>query len=54
MEYNIRPDYQTHRLLQEYGAPKTGWSSRTGHHGRHKWRDQQGPNPLMMMGLDRS
>lgn len=54
MEYNIRPDYQTYRLLQEYGAPKTGWSSKAGHHGRHKWRDQQGPNPLMMMGLDRS
>ncbi|MEM9631990.1 MAG: hypothetical protein AAGA50_11740 [Pseudomonadota bacterium] len=54
MEFNNRSYYEMNHLLREYGAPKTSWSSRIGLKRSRKWKDQKGPNPLMMMGLDRS
>lgn len=54
MEYNNRSYYEMSRLLREYGAPVTSSSTRTDLKKNRKWLDQRGPNPLMMMGLDRS
>lgn len=54
MEWNSHTYYEINRLLREQGVQRTQPAPRHGSAGARKWKDQMGPNPLMMMGLDRS
>lgn len=47
--------YEVDDLLKKYGVPRTNWVARLRRpENSDKWRNHKGPNPLLMLGLDRS
>ncbi|WP_156958903.1 hypothetical protein [Labrenzia sp. DG1229] len=54
MEWTNNSYHEIDRMMREYGARKPQAVPRHGSAQARKWADQKGPNPLMLMGLDRS
>lgn len=55
MDLGNRRFYDLDALLAKYGAPRTNWTPRLRPREEGgKWRDQKGPNPLTLKGLERS
>ncbi|WP_305987337.1 hypothetical protein [Roseibium sp. MMSF_3544] len=46
--------YDIDRLVKEYNGQRSEPTEKHGSVRAAKWQDQKGPNPLMLMGLDRS
>ncbi|CTQ51946.1 hypothetical protein LP7551_00462 [Roseibium album] len=55
MRNRNRPVYAVDINVQALQAQQAWWGSALGgSRMKDKWKDCKGPNPLMMMGLDRS